>query len=409
MPLPASRQRWKHLALSMGAILSSAALAACGSSASGGSAGGGSAGGGSAGTTPGSSGSSGLKTASVTISAAKGCAVDHTAFEAGGITFTITNVDATAVSEVELLSGERIVGEKENLPPGLSGQFAVRLAAGTYTLYCPGAATERTAITVTGSATAGDQTVATQLATATADYKVYVDTQVGYLVTSTQALDAAVHGTDLAAAQKAYMLARPYYEKIEPVAESFVDGTDNLDSDIDARANDVPPAQFEGFHRIEQGLFEAKSLQGLAAFADKLVSDVQELRTKTAALTYQAPDLANGAQELLDEVASTKITGEEERYSHIDMLDMANNVEGSEQAFADLQPAVAQIDSSLASTISSAFTALGKLVDSYRTTSNASGYVLYPALDDTDRRALAAAVKAVQEPLSQVASKVANA
>ena len=39
----------------------------------------------------------------------------------GALTFKITNKDATAVSEVELLSGERIVGEKENLPPGFSG------------------------------------------------------------------------------------------------------------------------------------------------------------------------------------------------------------------------------------------------------------------------------------------------
>ena len=35
--------------------------------------------------------------------------------------------------------------------------------------------------------------------------------------------------------------------------------------------------------------------------------------------------------------------------------------------------------------------------------------MLYTTLNDADRRALAAAVKAVQEPLSRVAGKVANA
>ena len=153
------------------------------------------------------------------------------------------------------------------------------------------------------------------------------------------------------------MKARPFYEKIEPVAESFTVGKDNLDADIDARINDVPASQFEGYHRIEQGLFQAKSLTGLQSFGDRLVTDVKTLQTKTIELTYQAPDLANGAQELLDEVASSKISGEEERYSHIDILDMANNVEGSEQAFADLEPALQQIDASLASTITNAFTA----------------------------------------------------
>ena len=395
MTLDAIRPRLTPAATTAGTLLLVAALAACSSS------------GGSAKTT--SSTSTDAKVATVTISSSKGCVLDHSSFAAGGITFKITNTDATAVSEVELLAGERIVGEKENLPPGLSGEFAVRVDAGTYTVYCPGAKTERTPITVTGKASAVDTSVAALLTTATAEYKTYVDTQVGYLVTFSEALNAALKGTNLAAAQKAYMLARPYYEKIEPVAESFVNGKDNLDADIDARINDVPAAQFEGFHRIEQGLFEAKSLAGLTNFGDGLVANVKTLQTKTASLTYRAPDLANGAQELLDEVASSKITGEEERYSHIDIVDMANNVEGSQQAFADLQPAVQQIDSGLASSIGNAFTALDNLLNTYRTTSNASGYVLYGALNDTDRRSLAAAVKAVQEPLSQVASKVANA
>src|SRR6266571_2172315 len=52
--------------------------------------------------------------ATVTVTAAKGCAPDRTAFSAGGVTFTVVNKDATAVSEVEVLSGGRIVGEKEN-------------------------------------------------------------------------------------------------------------------------------------------------------------------------------------------------------------------------------------------------------------------------------------------------------
>src|SRR5690348_5233563 len=76
--------------------------------------------------------------ANVVVTAAHGCQADKQAFAAGGITFKITNKDATAVSEVELLSGERIVGEKENLPPGFGGEFAVTVPAGTYTIYCPG-------------------------------------------------------------------------------------------------------------------------------------------------------------------------------------------------------------------------------------------------------------------------------
>jgi len=349
-------------------------------------------------------------TANVTITSADGCKLDRSEFDAGPITFKITNKDATAVSEVELLSGQRIVGEKENLPPGIPGEFAVKVSAGTYTVYCPGAKTEKQPITVTGAAdSTTDASTAALLKTATDNYAGYVTTQVGYLLDSVTKLNTALHGTDLAAAQDAYMKARPFYEKIEPVAESFTIGEDSLDADIDARANDVPAADWKGFHRIEKGLFQDKSLAGLGTFGDGLVANVTKLQSLTKDLTYQPTELANGAQELLDEVASGKITGEEERYSHIDLLDFANNDEGAEQAFAQLQPVLDKIDPTLSNTIQTQFAALDKLVDSYRSTSNASGYVLYTDLTDSDKKSLAAAVKAVQEPLSKVASKIANA
>ena len=346
----------------------------------------------------------------VTVSAAKGCVADATRYAAGALTFKITNTDATAVSEVELISGERIVGEKENLPPGFSGTFSVNVPSGSYVLYCPGATPERTPLKVVGkSSSTGDTNVAALLKTASAGYATYVNTQVSALVTAVNTLNKALQGTSLKAAQKAYIEARPYYEKIEPVAESFVIGTDSIDADIDVRIGDTTFAKWRGFHRIEYGLFKAKSLKGLSAFGTTLVADVARLKKLTAGLTYQPTELATGAQGLLDEVAATKITGEEEAYSLIDLLDFANNDEAAEQAFAQLQPALTEIDPVLTKTIQTEFAALDKLVNTYRTTSNASGYKLYNQLTAADKRQLAAAVKAVAEPLSSVSSKVANA
>ena len=54
--------------------------------------------------------------------------------------------------------------------------------------------------------------------------------------------------------------------------------------------------------------------------------------------------LANGAKELLDEVASGKITGEEDRYSHTDLWDFNANVDGSKAAVAALRPALEKRD-----------------------------------------------------------------
>jgi iron uptake system component EfeO len=344
----------------------------------------------------------------VSITDANGCSANATSFPAGPLTVNVSNKDATAVSEIELLSGQRIVAEKENLPPGFSGSFAVSLDAGNYTLYCPGAKTENTAFTITGTAPAqGSSAVDVLLAQGAANYGKYITDQVGYLVTTTKALDVAIDSKDLTAAQNAYMKARPYYEKIEPVAESFTVGKDNLDNDIDERVDGVEAGQeWLGFHRIEKGLFQDKSLDGLDVLMDKLLGSVTKLQSLTSGLTYQPYELANGAQDLLDEVTKTKITGEEERYSHIDLVDFQGNDEGAQQAFADLQPALKQIDPALTESIVGAFDALNKLLDSYRTGSNASGFVLYSALTDADKQKLSAAVKAVQEPLSQVAAKV---
>jgi iron uptake system component EfeO len=347
--------------------------------------------------------------ANVTVTAAKGCEVDATRFAAGALTFAIRNKDATGVTEVELLGGQRILAEKENLPPGFSGSFSVNVPAGTYDLYCPGAKHEHTAITVTGTSRAADESVAELLQDGVAQYKAYVTTQVTELVEASEKLQTALHGSDLAAAQTAYIKARPFYEKIEPVAESFTVGDENLDADIDARADDVPAADFKGFHRIEQGLFEARSLDGLAAYGDELVTNVKKLQSLTKDLTYKPFEIANGAQELLDEVASTKLTGEEERYSRIDLLDLDSNDEAAAQAFAALRPALEKIDAALTDQIADAFTALDELVDTYRTSDNPSGFVLYGSITPADQQRLAAAVKAVQEPLSKVAGKVANA
>ena len=107
-------------------------------------------------------------------------------------------------------------------------------------------------------------------------------------------------------------------------------------------------------------------------------------------------------------MSKSKVTGEEERYSHIDLLDFQANVEGSEQAFANLQPGLAKIDSTLTDTISTRFAALDSLLDKYRDKTQPSGFVLYTALSRADVTSLAQSVQAVAEPLSRVASKVVN-
>ena len=231
-----------------------------------------------------------------------------------------------------------------------------------------------------------------------------------------QELAAAIKAGDLAAAQAAYIKARPFYERIEPVAESFPD----LDPAIDLRVGDVEAGTpWTGFHPIEQALFEKQTTEGLSQLADQLVVDVQTLQAEAAKLSeatkagtaggYQAFEIANGSADAAGRGAATsKITGEEEAYSKIDLLDFEANVEGSLQAFATLKPALDQIDPTLVPQISAAFDALTAALDKYRDPTSPSGWVPYDKLTAEDKKTLTDALLAVQEPLSAISAKITN-
>jgi iron uptake system component EfeO len=197
-----------------------------------------------------------------------------------------------------------------------------------------------------------------------------------------------------------YPRARVHYESIEPVAESFVD----LDASIDARVNDVAdPAAWTGFHRIEKAMWQDKTLTGMGPMADKLDADVATLKSKVAGETYQAAQLANGAGDLLNEVSTTKVTGEEDRYSHTDLWDLAANVDGARKCFELLKPAMAAKDPDLAQRLEARFTDMAAGLSKYR---QGEGYVDYSTVGADQRRALANSINALAEPLSKVAGLV---
>jgi iron uptake system component EfeO len=79
-----------------------------------------------------------------------GCLPNAAKAPAGPIVFEVKNAGTTKVTEFEVLDGETVLGEKENISDGLSGSFSLALDAGKYTLYCPGGSDERGTLTVSG-------------------------------------------------------------------------------------------------------------------------------------------------------------------------------------------------------------------------------------------------------------------
>jgi iron uptake system component EfeO len=382
------------------AAVGAVALSACGSS------------------TPAATGSSHL---TVSLTAAGDCSYSTTTVPAGPVTFDVSNAGATGISEFEVMSGERIVGEKENVVPGLpAATLTLTLDGGTYTLYCPGASTEKTSLTVTGKAAAkASGSAADLLATGAAEYQEYVRTQVDGMVTAVGLLHDAVEKGDLAAAQKAYAEARPFYEKVESDVEGFVlpggaadDNHYNLDYLIDMRASNLDPAVgWSGFHAVERDLFGAKRITSqTATYAHDLHENVKKLAAVAKTLTFKPEDLANGAAGLLEEVQSGKVSGEEEAFSHIDLVDLASNVEGAQQAFEALRPGLTQINATLVGDIDKRFDRVQALLEKLRSKSAIGGYVTYTAQVKAQYAdAISQAVQALQDPMSQIAEKVATA
>jgi iron uptake system component EfeO len=234
-----------------------------------------------------------------------------------------------------------------------------------------------------------------------ADYRGYLQENADELVATTRPFVAAVVAGNLAEAKELYAPPRIPYERIEPVADSF----GALDPKIDARENDVDDSEFEGFHRIEKALWEEGTTKGMAPVAEQLQVDVEALAEKVKAVELAPVQIADGANALLGEVSATKITGEEERYSHIDLVDFEANVEGSEAAFEAVKPLLDESDADLSGEIEADFKMVFNSLQPYRT---ADGFVAYTELTKADTKKLAVAIDTLAEKLSQVPAEIAS-
>ncbi|ASW53732.1 iron uptake system protein EfeO [Plantactinospora sp. KBS50] len=331
------------------------------------------------------------------------CAVSRTEVPAGQHTFTVSNSGGKVTEFYVYGAGDRVMGEVENVAPGLSREFKVELPPGTYQTACkPGMVGDgiRAAFTVTGSAQPVQLDAA--LAGAAENYQQYVRSQTTALLDSTGEFVAAVKAGDVAKAKELYPVARTYWERIEPVAEIFGD----LDPKIDGRADVVDEGmEFTGYHRLEKDLWTTGDISKDGPIADQLLADVKEIVAKANAEQLTPLQLANGAKDLLDEVASSKITGEEERYSHTDLWDFSANVEGSKAAVAALRPALEQRAPDLVKTLDEEFANVTSALEQHR---SGDGWAGQDTLSQAELKKLSDAVNALAEPISQIAGVVAG-
>lgn len=268
-------------------------------------------------------------------------------------------------------------------------------------------------LTLFGGACGSDES-AQDAEAAMARYRSHLEERAADLVVRISRLEAMVRIDELAKAQSRYATARVPYSHVELAAESLGE----LDARINARAGEVPPGQLEGFHRIERGLWGRESTAGLQPVAERLLADVEELHRKLKTVELDAAQIAAGASRLLDEIATAKISGNEEPYGDLDLVDVAASIEGAEAALKAVKPLLAERDAELLAEIEAHFDDVYAGVGEYGTLARepeqpwpiapGATFVIYSEMDRTDLRRLTGELKALADAFSAVPELLAN-
>jgi iron uptake system component EfeO len=335
------------------------------------------------------------------------CSVSATKLKAGPSTFKVTNAGSKVTEFYVYADGDRIMGEVENVGPGLTRNLVVDLPKGTYEGACkPGMIGDGIRQTLSVSGESATPLSDSEELTAAADsYARYVKSQSDTLIVKTTEFVDAVKAGDVDKAKKLFPVARTYWERIEPVAEQFGD----LDPITDGREPDAKAegVDFTGWHRIEKQLWVEGNTEGMDPYADQLLANVKKIVAKGQDAPLTALELAQGSKGLLDEVATGKITGEEDEFSHTDLWDFKANIEGSQAAISALRPVLVKRDPDLVKDLDAKFTAVDTELNQHQDKSTGD-WTFYDKLTEQQIKQLSDAVAALSEPISKVAAVVAK-
>lgn len=383
-----------------------------------------------------------------------GCTAEPATVPAGTVTFSIAN-QGTVANEFEVLAEDRlrILTEKENIGPGTTTTLTTALPQGSLNTACKpnmvGPLVGVTAFTVTEGA-GGSPALQADQASAVASYEAYIQDQVEAQVTATKQFTDAYQSGDLEEARRLYPLARQHYERIEPTAEAFgLKEPGDLDASLDARVPDLALeagkevtdpevlAEWTGWHRIEADLFGGEefafpSTKDRDAVVARLLKDTATLDDLVhhrvdgpqGEFSVTVEDVAGGAAALLEEVALSKVTGEEETFSHTDLYDVQANLEGARVAYGTVESMVKAKDPELARQVSAQLEAVQEQLKGLSTGTGDDGVLLFPSYAEIAsvqedageapaeasftpaQRNLSDAVNGLAEPLSRVTGTV---
>lgn len=278
--------------------------------------------------------------------------------------------------------------------------MTANLQPGEYDMTCGLLTNPKGKLIVKGEATAdaAQSDALLSLGGAITAYKAYVMAETTQLVTDTKAFTDAIKAGDIEKAKALYAPTRQHYERIEPIAELFSD----LDGSIDAREDDyeqkAADPKFTGFHRLEKALFGDNTTKGMDQYAEQLYTDVVDLQKRISELAFPPSKVVGGAAGLIEEVAASKISGEEDRYSHTDLWDFGLTLKARRKlSICCVHNCKSQPE--LLAKVDANFKKVDTILAKYRTK---DGFETYDKLTDADRNALKGPITALAEDLAQL-------
>ncbi|MGW2794344.1 EfeM/EfeO family lipoprotein [Streptomyces sp. NPDC001251] len=265
---------------------------------------------------------------------------------AGPQVFALRNTSSTA-AEVDLTDPATgaVYGEIEGLAPGTTREMRVALGGGSYAFKClPDDADAVTGPTVkvagarTGAGPAAVPVTQHDLIPVALAYQRWITAKTVELANRTDELKRAVDDGDLDAARSAWLPAHLVYARMGAAYDAFGDADAAINGSGPAPADAEGARDFEGFHRVEYGLWHGESAASLRAHADRLARAVHALRDSWPQVRLDPAQLGLRAHEILEATAQSELTGRTDYGSGTSLATARANLDGTRELLTLLRP-----------------------------------------------------------------------
>ena len=286
---------------------------------------------------------------------------------AGKRTFRIHNASDRPL-EWEILDGVMVVAERENIAPGFNATLTERLDPGTYEITCGLLSNPRGTLKVVATAESEAARAAPPMREfigPLSEYRVYLARRAGQILKASANLSERIAAGDVEGAKAAWIAARTPWREIAPVSGRIADLANAMDPLADYLEKREQDPGFTGFHRIEYGLWEKNSTEGLEPVADRLLADAAALKERLSTLDVTPADLAGNAAALAARVAD-QATGDQTPYAHADLAEFSADLAGISKSALLVDPLVAAADPKVSEALHAALDAAQATLDGFK-------------------------------------------